>query len=165
MWQISEHPVTAVASVLPDVTGAHPAITVELQAANSPRLQTGDRIDQVFSALLASGLHPVDPTGLTAPQADGWQVDIDDTPLGPSANVRICDPVGEALYDGQLVLPGAWLHLALRSGACLLLVGTGLRLTEGAGSAAEGQTQLRRTARAGRLVGAVAPVICRWSLN
>lgn len=72
--------------------------------------------------------------------------------------VRLTDPGETTLYDGELVLPGAWIQLATTAGGCVLFVGTGLHLQEGLGSVAEGLARLTAAARDGRLVGAVVAV-------
>lgn len=163
--QLDEHEVTAVASVLPDASGARPVIIVEFHDTVSSRSATGDRIDKVVSALLANGLHLIERIGPTPPQVEGWRVDIDDAPLGAAAYVQISDRAGVSLYDGQLILPGAWLQLAVQLRSCLLLVGTALHLDEGLGSVADGLTRLNGAALAGRLVGAAVAFSCGGSRN
>jgi hypothetical protein len=150
---IGDRAVTAVAAVLPHANGPRPVITVETWDRVAHRAEFGDRVDAVLSALLGQGLHLVARLGRTPPASPGWRVLV-----SCDGTVQITGPDGAALYDGELVLPGAWLQLAAAVKSCLLLVGTGLQLRNGLGGVAAGMTMLNGAARDGRLIGGVVDV-------
>jgi hypothetical protein len=146
-------PAVAVAAVLPHSAGLRPVLVVEPGASVSI-LQDGERIDGVTAHLLGLGLHLVAALGHTPGEAPGWQVE-----LTSAVTARALYPGGDALYDGDLIMPPPWLRLVADRGGCLLLVASGLGLAEGLGEVAEGMRRLNSAARAGRLVGALVPVV------
>jgi hypothetical protein len=145
--------VTAIAAVWPHANGPRPVLIVETADTVSTRAESGDRVDAVLARMLADGLELVARVGRTPGPAPGWRVELPAPGL-----LRVCAPDGSVLYEGQLVLPGAWLPLVTELRTCLLLVGTGLHLAQSLGEVADGMRRLNAAGRDGRLVGAVVDV-------
>lgn len=142
--------IVAVAGIWPSISGPRPVVVIDIPhsvAIEGP----GDRVDGFVQHFLGNGLHLMTSVGRTPGPAADWTLR-----LTSPASVVVDYPAGAA-YDGALIRPPGWEHLAVNYGGAVLLVGSNLGMAA-VGSHDHGIGRVNAAARAGLLVGGVIAV-------